>query len=552
MPLLFPALRESFRESYGLRHLQKDLIAGLVVGVVALPLGMALAIATGVPPQYGLMTVIIAGLIAALCGGSRFNISGPTAAFVVVLLPIVQKFGFGGLLLAGFMSGLLLLVFGLLRLGKYIHLVPFPVVVGFTSGIGVVIALLQIKDFFGLQVGAAEHTLSRLWLLVLAMPSMSPSTLSVGLLSLGIMLFWPKLKIPFPPHLIALLAGTALAYWGPQWGLISHVDTLGDRFQYVLPDGHEGRGIPALWPSWIWPLSLGGAGGARLELSWSLINQLLGPAFAIAILGALESLLCAVVADRMTGKHHHPNAELIGQGLANVVAPFFGGIPATAAIARTATNIQAGAFSPVSALVHSLSVLLAMALLAPYFSFIPMAVLSALLLVTAWKMSEIHHFKRILHMAPRRDVTVLLVCFGLTIAFDMVIAVTVGLGLAGFLFLRRIARSAEIEELDAQLLVGQVRGGVLRYFDFNGSLFFGAAQGMLDQMRKRVNPDETVYVDMRDVRHIDFSAIVALEAILEEWAQTGNALVLLHAQPGVRELLERVRVSSQMDNLFFE
>lgn len=552
MPLLFPAVRETLKKGYSHQDFRKDLIAGLVVGVVALPLGMALAIATGVAPQFGLVTVVIAGLIAALVGGSRFNISGPTAAFVVVLLPIVERYGFGGLLIAGALAGLMLIALGLFRFGKYIHLIPYPVVVGFTSGIGVVIATLQLRDFFGLTLaGSADNTLEKLLALVQSLPTTQISSLMVGSLTLALMILWPRLKTPIPPHLPALLIGTGVALFLPSVFPSFHAETLGDRFQYVLADGTIGRGIPPVPPHFEWPWNLPGPDGKPLVLSWGLINQLLGPAFAIAMLGALESLLCAVVADRMTGRHHHPNGELIGQGLANFVAPFFGGIPATAAIARTATNVHAGARSPFASVIHALAVLLAMVSLAPLFSYVPMAVLAGLLLMTAWKMSEVHHFQRILRAASANDRFVLLACFSLTIIFDMVIAVTVGLGLAALLFLRNIAKSAEAHELFKSDLHGIEPPAGIHVFDMNGSLFFGAAQQMLETIRKRIKNNEIVILDLRDVRHLDFSGVIALETAMEEWRKRGVRIVFSRIQPEVRLGFEKAGMKPEAGELAF-
>jgi len=398
--LLFHALKQAWRKGYSFSTLRADIVAGITVGVVAIPLGMALAIAVGVPPQHGLYTVVVAGLLAALFGGSRFNITGPTAAFVVILLPITQQYGLSGLMLATLMSGVILLLMGLLRLGQLVAYVPYPVTTGFTAGIGLVIAFLQLKDLFGLTVeGSPVHFPEKVMAYTSAMPSINYADAMVGFGTIATFILWAKLKnrIPphvvalatgtvlallmnrIPPHVVALATGTVLALLMNQWGA-SHVGLLGEKFHYQIGD-LIGQGIPQVLPQLVMPWQ-------DPQFSWGLVVELLPAAFTIAMLGCIESLLCAVVADGMTGTKHNPNAELVGQGLANMVVPFFGGIPATAAIARTATNIRAGGFSPVSAITHALFVLAAMIVLAPMLSFIPMSALAGLLIMVAWNMSE--------------------------------------------------------------------------------------------------------------------------------------------------------------------
>ena len=321
---LFAAWRQTLRAGYSWKALRGDLSAGLTVGIIAIPLAMALAIAVGVAPQHGLYTVLIAAPLIALCGGSRFNISGPTAAFVVILLPITQQYGLGGLLLCTLMAGLILIALGLLRAGRLIEFVPYPVTLGFTAGIGIVIAILQIKDLFGLHLaGAPQHLLEQVNLLVRALPSLQPGDSLVGATCLATLLIWPRLVPKIPAHLVALAVGALLALALEHLGL--SVATLGERFSYQL-DGVEYPGIPPFLPDLALPWNLPGADGQPLVLTFELVRQLLAPAFAIAMLGAIESLLCAVVADGMTGSKHDPNAELIGQGLGNLAAPFFGGI----------------------------------------------------------------------------------------------------------------------------------------------------------------------------------------------------------------------------------
>lgn len=545
------ALRESFAQGYGRAGLRADLFAGVTVGIVALPLAMALAIASGVPPQHGLYTVIIAGAVVALAGGSRVNVSGPTAAFVVVLLPITQQFGLGGLLLASVMAGVILLVMGLGRLGRFIELVPYPVTIGFTAGIGVVIATLQLKDFLGLQVGAtAGHFLAQVWALVRALPSVSWDDALIGLLTLGMLLLWPRWVKRVPGHLAALLVGSIAAALAARWLPGFEVATIGSRFHYSL-DGVTGNGIPPLLPHFDWPWRFTGADGAPLALSFETVRALLGPAFAIAMLGAIESLLCAVVADGMAGTRHDSNGELIGQGLGNLVAPFFGGIPATAAIARTATSVRAGAVSPVAAVVHAGVVLAAMVGLAGLLGYIPMAALAALLLVVAWNMSEARHFVRVMRTAPGNDVLVLLTCFSLTVALDMVIAVTVGIGLAVTLFIKRTIDLAEGRRVERPAPHPEQLPDQIALYDINGPLFFGAAYKALGTL-KTVTPGlRVVVLDMHDVNMVDMTGLVALESLIETARRRHLGLVFCGLNKRLLVKMRRVGIRKQRGRLEF-
>lgn len=515
LPVPGSALVAAWRAGYGLAELRRDLLAGLTIGIVAVPLSMALAIATGVPPQHGLYTAIVAGAIIALTGGSRFNISGPTAAFVVILFPIVASHGLGGLLLATLMAGLILTALGLARLGSLIQFVPYPVVLGFTAGIAVVIALLQLPDFLGLAgVELGDSTPHNLAAIVHALPSLAPAELGIGLVTLATLILWPRLKLPVPAPLVGLVVGTLAALAVSAAGV--EVATIASRFSWEL-QGQSGSGIPPFVPSLALPWRLPGPDGTPLTVDFALIRELLGPALAIAMLAAIESLLCAVVADGLTRTRHDPNAELVGQGLGNVVAPFFGGITATAALARTATNIRSGAVSPVAGVVHALVVLLAVVLLAGVLGHVPMAALAALLFIIAWNMSEARHFVHTLKSAPGSDVAVLVICFALTVIFDMVLAVAVGMGLAAALFIRRMANLTEARRLrggehEAPPALPQ---GVALY-DINGPLFFGAAEKAISSLRV-VDPDMRVMmIDMRDVPSLDATAIVALQALVEE------------------------------------
>src|SRR5690606_33888475 len=337
LPDISTGLRAAWQEGYGLADLHKDVMAGLTIGTVAVPLSMALAIATGVPPQHGLYTAIVAGALIALTGGARFNISGPTAAFVVILFPIVQQYGLGGLLIASMMAGVILVALGIARMGRLIQFVPYPVVLGFTTCIAVVIAMLQIPDFLGWTVDQpGEHFIDNLSKIFTSLSTLDPIELSIGASTLVVMLVWPRLRTPVPAPLIGLVIGTLAAYSVNQWsggqGDDVAVETIASRFTWEI-GGETGSGIPPVPPVITAPWQLPGSDGKPLELNFELIRALLGPAFAIAMLGAIESLLCAVIADGLTKTRHDPNAELIGQGLGNIVTPFFGGITATAAIA---------------------------------------------------------------------------------------------------------------------------------------------------------------------------------------------------------------------------
>lgn len=378
------ALRRALSKGYRAQDLRADVLAGIVVGVVALPLSMALAIAVGAPPQHGLYTAIFAGLSVSLLGGCKFQVTGPTAAFVVILAPIVSKHGLGGLLTAGLMAGVLLVAMGAFRLGSLIKFIPYPVTTGFTAGIATVIATLQIKDVFGLTVGAMpEHYVEKVTSLWQARGSAQPSEVVVAAVTLALLILVPRVtkRIPAPLIAIGAVAGGAalIHHFAPAFS----VATIGSRFHTTV-HGVDVAGIPPVVPT----PSVPWAG----SFSFALIRDLFPAAFAIAMLGAIESLLSAVIADGMTGTKHDPNSELVGLGIGNIVAPFFGGIAATGALARTATSIRAGARSPIACATHSVVVLLAILVLAPLVSYVPMASLAALLLLVAWNMSEMRHF----------------------------------------------------------------------------------------------------------------------------------------------------------------
>ncbi len=538
-PRLGSGLRDRLREGYSLADFRSDAVAGVVVGLIALPLSMALAIASGVPPQHGLYTAIVAGLAVPLIGGARHQITGPTAAFVALLVPIVHAHGLGGLLLAGFLAGLIQIGMGLARLGRLIEFVPHPVTTGFTAGIAVVIASIQLKDFLGLAPASSPADFGdRLVAYWHARGGVSLDDAVIGGATLVVLLAAPRLTRRVPASLIALVlaagAAAGLAHW-----LNVDVATIGSRFSSTV-HGATVRGIPPLPPAPALPWSHGGPGGAPLGVDFALIQALLPSAFAIAMLGSIESLLSAVIADAATGHRHDPNAELIGLGVGNVLCPFFGGIPATAALARTAANIRAGGISPLSSIVHALFVLACTIALAPLVSYLPMAALAALLLVVAWNMSEARHFTRLLRAAPRSDVIVLLSCFGLTIAFDMVIAVGVGVVLAALLFMKRMAEITNMR-LDPDTPRDLDLPAGVEIYEVAGPLFFGAAQRALRALEPQ--PETfAVILDMHAVPVIDATGLVALESAMRQLDRLRCKIIFAGLADLPRETLTRAGV----------
>ncbi len=523
------ALVDSFRDGSLRASAGRNMLAGITVGVVALPLSMGLAIASGVPPQHGLYTAIIGGLFIALSGGSRVNISGPTAAFVVVLLPVVQQFGLGGLLLSGALAGLIMIAFGLLRLGRFIQAVPYPVVIGFTAGIGTVIAFMQIKDLLGLlPEDNPVHFAEKAWSYIRAIPTLQWQEALIGFTSLGLLFGWKRLNSKIPGYLIALIGGTLLAVLFNQASSLPGVETIGTRFHYTL-NGVSGSGIPSLLPQMTMPWLQAGADGQPIGLSFGLLQTLMHAAFAIAVLGALESLLCATVADGMTGQQHNPDAELIGQGMGNLVVPFFGGIPVTAAIARTALNVRSGGSTPLAAITHALFVLLAMVLLAPMLSLIPMSAMAAVLIGVAWNMSEMKHVVHLVRNAPRSDVAVFVTCYSLTVLVDMQIAVSAGLVMAALIFIRRMSEMSNVSLLaDAPEHNSTVQiPGVVMY-RMSGPLFFGAAHKALKVILAVDRNVKTVVLDMSDVSMLDSTAMINLRSISGLLVSRNTSLYLIH------------------------
>lgn len=525
------ALRRTLRAGYALRDLKGDLIAGMIVGVVALPLSMALAIASGVPPQHGLYTAIVAGGVTALLGGSSMQVTGPTAAFVVILAPISAKFGPGGLMVATLLAGFMLVIAGIARLGRLIEFIPYPVTTGFTSGIAVVIATLQLKDFFGLQVGALpEHYVSKVGVLFGAFPTMRWSDLSIGILTLCILVLLPRVTRRVPSPLVALPVAAIAGYLLHRVNPSFDIATIQSRFSYVN-DGVTHGGIPQLPPMPALPWNCPGPDGAPLIMTMAMIRDLIPSAFAIAMLGAIESLLSAVVADGMTGLKHDPDAELIAQGAGNMAAPFFGGIAATGAIARTATNIRCGGRSPMAAFFHSVFILAAVMVLAPVLGYLPMSAMAALLLVVAWNMSEFKHFMHLLRVGPGSDVLVLVTCFGLTVAFDMVISVSVGVVLAALLLMRRMADLSSVRLVDAHPFApGQALPEGLVVYEIAGPLFFGAAQKAMSSLRTVQRGIQAVVLDMQSVPAMDATGLVNLESAIDRLRKSGVFVVLAGVQ----------------------
>ena len=537
------ALRRALAEGYGWDDLRADAMAGIVVGMVAVPLAMALAIASGVPPQHGLYTAIVAGAAIAALGGSRVQVSGPTAAFVVILAPVAARFGLGGLCVASLIAGLVLIAMGWARLGQWIDFVPYPVTAGFTAGIAVVIGTLQIKDLLGLRVGALpEHYLERLALLVRALPTASWRDLAIGLLTLAVLLAWPRVRTRVPGALVALLLAALGGYLLGRWAPGESVATIASRFTHLV-NGAVVPGIPGQPPLPVWPWSLPGPDGRPLALSLGLVRDLVPSAFAIAMLGAIESLLSAVVADGMTGQRHEPDAELIAQGAGNVLAPFFGGFAATGAIARTATNIRSGARSPLAAVFHSVFVLAAVLILAPGLGYVPMAALAALLLVVAWNMSDAEQFLHLLRTSPRGDVAVLLICFGLTVVFDMVVSVTAGVVLGAILSMKRMSEVTGVQpfgegEAHPDLDEPLPRGVIL--YDVAGPLLFGAAQKAVNALLQAEKREvRVVILDLEHVPAIDATGIVQLQMLVRRLNQSKMKVILVRVQPQPLKALAR-------------
>jgi len=543
-PKVLDALKD-----YTARDFTRDLVAGVTVGIVALPLAMAFAIASGVKPEAGIFTAVIAGFLISALGGSRVAIGGPTGAFVVIIYGIVQEHGVNNLLLCTIMAGAILLIMGFARLGTMIKFIPYPVTMGFTSGIAVLIFSTQIKDFFGLRVEGdmpAEFVRKVIVLFRHANTAHLP-TLVLAAGSVALIRLWPKkLARWVPGSIIAVVLGTGLVWVGQHGWLhvpgLDSVATIGSRF----------GGIPQGLPAWHWP-----------TFDLANLDHLVRPATTIALLAAIESLLCCVVADGMIDDRHDSNQELIAQGMANLITPFFGGIPATGAIARTATNVKNGGRSPVAGMVHALTLLLVILVAAPAARFIPLATLSAVLAVVAWNMGEWHMFVR-LPKWPKSDAAVFLTAFALTVLVDLTVAVEIGMVLAAVLFIKRISETTQITAVDETTetegthhsLVGkEVPQGVLVFRMF-GAFFFGAVDKLETALQRARQEPEVLILRMRKVLAMDATGLNALEDLHERLRAHGKHLILSgpHTQPllvmdkaGFLERLGRDNVCAHID-----
>src|SRR6266513_4395262 len=517
VPKLLTTLRGYTREQF-----YADATAGVIVGIVALPLAIAFAIASGVTPERGLYTAIVAGLLISALGGSRVQIGGPTGAFVVIVYAIVQKYGLDGLTIATLMAGLMLVAFGLMRLGGAIKFIPYPVTLGFTSGIALIIFSSQIRDLLGLEMTSVPSAFLPKWdAYVHAFDTVNPWALVIAIAAFAIILVWPKISTRIPGPFVALLVTTALAQL-----LHLPVETIGARF------GEIHAGLPA----------------PRIpHLSIAIIGGLAGPAFTIALLAAIESLLSAVVADGMIGGRHRSNMELVAQGVANIAAPIFGGMPATGAIARTATNIKNGGRTPVAGIVHSITLLLITLFFGRLAALIPLATLAAILVVVAFHMSEWRTFVSEFR-APKSDVAVLLTTFLLTVLVDLTVAIEVGMVLAAFLFMRRMAEVTNISVLtheftdpvdDFEHDPNAVRSRAIpegvQVYEITGPFFFGAAEMFKDRVGRIAGKPKVLIVRLRHVPAIDSTGLHALREFIHRGRRERMHVILsdVHAQPVV-------------------
>jgi len=515
---LQPKLLTVLREGLTREVVTRDVLAGVVVGIVALPLAIAFAIASGVRPEQGLYTAVVAGLLISLFSGSRVQIGGPTGAFVVLVFSIVQEFGYDGLAVATLLAGALLVAMGWARLGAVIRYIPYPVTVGFTSGIALVIAVGQLPDALGLALGEVEADfLPRIAAYFEARGTVDLAAVSLTAITVATVVFWPRVTTKLPGPLVALLVATGLAH-----GLGLDVDTIQSRF----------GGVPSALPSFRFP-----------EIDFATVPQLFPPALAIALLAGIESLLSAVVADGMTGRRHKANAELVAQGIANLASPLFGGIPATGAIARTATNVKNGGRTPIAGIVHALTLLVILTTIGPFVALVPMAALAGVLLVVAYNMSEWHVFAGLMR-GPRSDVLVLLSTFALTVLVDLVVAIEVGVVMAALLFMRRMGEVSTVRSITDQMADVERAGfatedaGVVlpkgtEVFEVAGSFFFGSAQRFSEVLGEIQTKPRLVILRMRDVLALDSTGLHALEKVRQRLQGHGTRLILsgVHAQP---------------------
>ena len=512
-PKLFTLLTGLERAQIG-----RDIVSGILVGIVALPLAIAFAIASGVSPEKGLISAVVGGFLISFLGGSRVQIGGPTGAFIVILYGIVEHYGVNGLMIATLMAGIILVIMGLAQFGSLIKFIPYPVIVGFTSGIAVIIFSSQVKEFLGLSMVKVPADFVDKWeAYAMALPTFSPQAFMTGMAALLIIVFWPKVSKKIPGPLVAILATTAAVRL-----MHLEVDTIASRF----------GDIPSTLPSPAFP-----------SLDFATIRSLIMPATTIAILGAIEALLSAVVADGMIGGRHKSNTELIAQGIANIASPLFGGIPVTGAIARTATNVKNGGRTPVAGMIHAITLLGIMMLFGRWAKLIPMPTLAAILIVVSWNMSEHHVFRQLLK-SPRSDVIVLLTTFGLTILFDLTVAIEIGMLLSAILFMQRMAGLTNVgvitgelkdeEEMDdPNTIVTRSIPEKVEVFEISGPFFFGAASKFKDAMHIVGKAPAIRIIRMRKVQTIDATGLNMMKEMLEDCRKTGTTLILsgVHTQP---------------------
>ena len=524
-PKLFSSLKK-----YDKKTFMADLMAGIIVGIVALPLAIAFGIASGVSPEKGIITAIVAGMMISIFGGSKVQIGGPTGAFIVIVYGIIQQYGIQGLTIATLMAGVFLIGLGVLRLGTIIKYIPYPIVVGFTSGIAVTIFTTQIKDLFGMSMDSVPSDFIEKWGAYIAnVANIDPWSAAVGIISVIIISLMPKLSKKVPGSLVAIIIMTVAVLLLKNYAGITTIETIGDRFS-----------INSQLPGAVVP-----------ELTWETIKGLVGPAVTIAVLGAIESLLSATVADGVIGDHHNSNTELIGQGIANIASPLFGGIPATGAIARTMANINNGGRTPIAGIIHAVVLLLIFLFLMPLAKYIPMACLAGVLVVVAYGMSGWRSFLTMAHRNPKSDVTVLLLTFFLTIIFDLTVAIEFGLICACLLFMRRMAETTDVHailnEIDLNEDADMQRGNLehltipknVEVYEINGPYFFGAGNRFEDIMARYGRRPKVRIIRMRKVPFIDSTGMHNLENMCLMSQREGITVVLSGVNKKVEDVLKR-------------
>lgn len=515
----------SVMKNYSKKQFVNDIISGIIVAIIALPLSIALALASGVEPAQGVYTAIFAGFVVSFFGGSRVQIAGPTAAFATVVAGIVATQGMDGLIIASILAGIFLILMGVFKLGSLIKFVPYTITTGFTAGIAVTIFIGQIKDFLGLTYAEGVkpiETVEKITANIKAMSTFSWQALLVGAVCLGILIIYPKFEKKIPPSLIAVIVGAVMVKFIPVLG--DGVKTIGDL--YTIPSG-----LP--------PFALKG-----MEISLSKISAVLPDAFTIAILAAIESLLSCVVADSMVNSRSNSNAELTAQGLGNIASVMFGGIPATGAIARTAANVKNGGRTPIAGMVHSVVLLLVLLFLMPYAALIPMPAIAAILFMVAFNMCEYKKFIRVLKTAPKSDIAVMVVTFLLTVIFDLVVAIEIGMLLAALLFIKRMSDETSVtgwqyieNDKDADSIDLKVIPKHVRVYEISGPLFFGVADKILDIKLKDFT--SILILRMRAVPAVDATAMNQIEALYKKCKASGVTLILSHVNPQPMETMKK-------------